>query len=165
VSNVTKRKLGGLILGVAAGAVSVLSLVRIQADDQLASRAAEEPKYYVDGARPIMDTSQPHTTSEAAELCVPYSPDRPRFFVCKEQPADWEPPPAPYFDKPTCEAALSWMGTSEEYASEDVDANSCFVSESDGGQLWDVIFPRTGGDGNVHVPFDPAGMHPLVAHP
>lgn len=163
----TKRRIGGLILGVAAGASSVfVALTLHSGEDPVTSRAGEEPIYYVDGAHPTADISKPSAETDGApEGCVPYSADRPDYYVCADLPPDWEPPPEPYFDKAICDAAFGWMSKQEdeEFATAKVDAGSCFVAE--GGPYWDVIFPQIDGTGNVHVPFDPTGKHPFMAGP
>jgi hypothetical protein len=123
----------------------------------------EEPIYWVDGARPTMDVSKPHTEDEIEELCVPYSPERPDLHICGDVPAGWAPAPEPYFDDEICAAALRWIDQNEPHA--DVDLGGCRVIESSGEGTWNVSVPRSGGSGNIHVPYDPTGEIPWAAHP
>jgi hypothetical protein len=120
--------------------------------------ADEAPRFFLDGARPDSGATS-GSEQDVADRCVPYSADRTDVQICGELPPGWEPPPKPYFDSRVCDAALDWL---EDRGSPPVDSDSCLVNEGSG--AWHVVFVRVHGGGNVHVPFDPSGTSPNVAH-
>ena len=118
-----------------------------------------EPVYFVDGARPEAGADS-GIESEVADRCVQYSEERPDVQICGTVAPDWTPPPEPYFEPNVCQAALEWLA---ERHSPAVDPESCLVIE--GSATWDVVFVPANGGENVHVPFDPTGTSPWLAHP
>jgi hypothetical protein len=162
----TKRRLGGLVLGLGVGAVSVLlSINLLSGQTSHAVNAVDEPLYYVDGARPPADRpSGPVPEADVDKYCVPYSPQRPDVHVCEDLPPGWQPTPKPCFDKAICDTAFEWMTSNpDDSFSPKVDPESCRVVETS--TTWHVVFVRTDGKGNVHVPYDPAGRNSYVATP
>jgi hypothetical protein len=165
---VKSRRLGALLVGIGVGTMAVVFAFGASSFRAVTSspRVAEEPIYYVDGARPhvIDPSSSSKGIPDMPEGCVQWSANRPDIHICGDIPAGWTPSPKPYFDKAICDATVNWMKSNPEFSVAKVDSGSCFVAETGDGQLWDVIFPNTDGSGNTHVPFDPTGNYPFAAH-
>ena len=163
-SAMTKRRLGSLVFGLAVAAVSFfISMNLVSGQDPHAVRAFAEPIYYVDGARPPANKpSGPVPESEIDKYCVPYSAQRPDVRVCEELPLGWQPTPKPYFDKEICDTAFAWMTANPDASFKArVEPASCLVVETS--TTWHVVFARSDGKGNVHVPYDPTGRNSYVA--
>ncbi len=99
-----------LLWAAAAGALVVVGAFGIRAfgaadaSDDRAAAPGVGPTYYVEGARPAPGATEQAVWVEDGDAppgCVPYSPERPRSYVCDELPAGFEPAPPP--------------GTSEDY--------------------------------------------------
>ena len=93
-----------------------------------ASGQSGEPTYYVDGARPVAgwNEGEPRTSEEYQAGCVPWSKDRPTFFICGPIDDDFEPPPAPggYGEYPgVCEAAAQVVASKAQDLQKHYDAS------------------------------------------
>jgi hypothetical protein len=161
------RRVGAALVGlvVFAGAAWVAWEGLRPTTDTRTGGDGAEPIYWVDGARPTFDNSEPHSEEELDHLCVPYSADRPDVKICGDVPGGWTPAPLPYHDAAICDSALRWMAESHTYGSVEVDEASCKVIESTNGGAWHVVFVKSNATGNVHVPYDPTGEIPWAAHP
>jgi hypothetical protein len=113
---------------VVGGLMALLSAVACGRVSDSASPASpsDDPIYYVDGARPSpgVNEASPVPQSEYIKGCVPWSEERPDYFVCAPVEEGFEPAPPPggYADYPeVCDAAAAVFethakGLVDEYA-------------------------------------------------
>lgn len=122
------------------GAAGIAALIVAGFFGVRAVSGPDEPKYYVEGARPAPDADDQASwvrDGEAPEGCVPYSPDRPKDYVCGELPPGWEPgpPPGSATDYPdVCEVAAQVIQAQAEELSRDLQLQAPFRIDPTGCQ-------------------------------